>query len=222
MQVLPIRCSTLFSLIVISLAASSFACRQSEPSGPQVPPGDLTLAEGVPLEEGMKPTVVVKKPEEGTVPADANRRTIERGLEVNLTFENTGPEPIKTHLEVTMEAQASQVVLIGRNNKEIVPIAIKREGSDFGYRTVETPGGIAIGGCVDNEPVALSRKGGGHAGLILLFCTTPGEKDTVIVMFDKPQELAQEGVDTLKIKCPLCPDNGLVFPLDLAKLSPGP
>lgn len=167
------------------------------------------------LDKNMQLTVDVKKPESGTVPADAGQRSIERGLEVSFTFENTGKEPVQTSLFAGIKPEGSEVTLIDHDNQAIAPMAMKSEGNQLGYRTVNTPGGIAIGGCEDNPPVAVSEKDGTQAGLISLFCTKPGEKDTLVVMFPKPKTLNEV---TIKIKCKLCPKDGLTVKTDLAKL----
>jgi hypothetical protein len=167
------------------------------------------------LDKSMQLTVDVKKPESGTVPADAGQRSIERGLEVSLTFENTGKEPVQTRILAGIKPEGSEVTLIDHDNKAVAPMAMKFEGNELGYRTVNTPGGIAIAGCQDNPPVAVNEKDGSQAGVISLFCTKPGEKDTLVVMFPKPTTLNEV---TIKIKCELCPKDGLTVKSDLAKL----
>lgn len=167
------------------------------------------------LDKQMSLTLDVRRMEEGSINADGDRRTIERGLEVALTFENAGTEPVENSLIAAMKPDVSQITLVGEDGKEIVPVAMKLEGAALGYRTVNTPGGIAIAGCNDNPPVAVANKDGSHAGLICIFCTKPKEKDTVIVMFPKPKGT---GEVTIKLKCDLCPKEGLNVKRDIAKV----
>lgn len=182
---------------------------------PQQNPGSFNAPKAITLDKGMQLTVDVKKPEGGTVPSEAGQSSIERGLEVSLTFENTGKEPVQTNLKAVIKPQESEVTLIDHDNKAVAPIAMKLEGNELGYRRVNTPAGVAILGCEDNPPVALRWKDGTQAGLITRFCTKPGEKDTLVVMFPKPKALNEV---TIKIKCELCPKAGLTVKIDLAKL----
>jgi hypothetical protein len=192
----------------------------------------------VALDKGIELTLTAKKPGEGSIEVNQGfkgirgnySRSIERGLEVSFSFENKTQEPQENYIIASQDPELSPVVII-EDNKKIAPAAMKFEGHEFGYHTLDelgldainlwqiktqlanlardTPIGFPVPGCQDNPP-AVAYKDGKKAGAITVFCTKPGEKDTVVVMFPK------DGVKTLseitvKVECKLCPKEGLTL-----------
>lgn len=215
--------------LVIALMAATVACGPGSPPGP--PSTDLVIAERVPLDEGIVLTVSARRPVGGTVAADFGRRNLDRGLEIAFAFHNPGGQPVEANLAASWSPPGG-VVLVGRNGEEIAAVAMKYEGkdnvaADAGYSTLTQRGGVAVGGCQDNVPVGLTSSQGEQFGLIALFCTEPGEQDTVVVMFDEPRALLSRSVNALRFECSLCPADGYAFALDLSRLpgvdgAPGP
>ncbi len=186
---------------------------------PPAPPAsqDYRLGQTIVLDKGMKLTVTAQEWQGGSVEVDRlggrMGRSIERGLEINLTFENTGNEPMESALLMQKTPEGSEVTLADAEGKATAPIAMKLEGNALGYRTPDAPGGYAIGDCQDNPPVSVRDQSGNFTGLICLFCTKPGEKDTLVVMFPKP---AKPGESQIKIKCKLCGE-GVIVRADFSK-----
>lgn len=170
----------------------------------------------VSLDKGIELTLTAKKQGEGSIEVNQGLigvfgsypRSLDQGLEVNFTFENKTKEPAENYIIARKDAKLSEVVIV-EADKEIAPAAMKFEGDRAGYRTLDVPAGIVIGGCEDNPPAA-AQKNGKTAGLITVFCTKPEEKDTVVIMFPK-NAVKVAGEITVKFKCKLCPKEGLTL-----------
>jgi hypothetical protein len=204
-------------LFTIWLCFFLFSCapNQTQPKDePSVVSKNEQPKKSVSVEKGVELTLTAKKPGEGTIEVNQGLigvqgnypRSIEQGLEVSFSFENKTKEPAENHIIASKDAKLSEVVII-EDSKEIAPVAMKFDGDKAGYRTLDVPAGIVIGGCEDNPPAA-AQKDGKTMGLITVFCTKPDERDTVTVMFSKGS-IKTTGEITVKVKCKLCPKEGL-------------
>jgi len=164
----------------------------------QISAAEYIIDQSIPLDNGIVLHIAITDPKGGILKAiDIEKSAIKYELEVNVTFENTGAEPIRNRLIASEKPAESSVTLIVAD-VEIAPIAMKYKALGNFYRTTRTPGGAAQpDSCQDFNAVGLMDENGEHRGIISYFCTLPGEQDTVQFMFPRLDDFIQA---VIKIK----------------------
>lgn len=188
-------------------------CGAAEEAGAK----EYGLGEAIPLESDLVLTVTREALREGTVETDKGQRSVYAGAELRLTFENRGARPVQEILLLAGEKhEMSNVVLIQPGGKRRTPQAIQHVGSAQGYRSIagQWSGVMITDGCFDNGPLALVTAARKYVGLGCMFCSEPGQKDELLMMFRKGE--LEPGSKLLVKGCSVCPKQGMLVRTDPA------